>query len=352
MGLQWAFRPKRCVIEIEVMSKNGRLRKRVIFAAKLLVTTLLCMYLLAKADWTVIWSALSRANPLLILVVFGAMVFCVTISAWKWQLLLSIHGISFHLGALHRYYLVALFFNNFLPSNIGGDIYRIYKTWKNKASKTGAVIAVLLERASGMWALLFLGCISGMFLLSRESVSFSQLKTITVVFTAGLILPFICSLTFLMLYFVPSIREKLPIKVLMVYDRLGDFKRHRTRLFYVMLVSFFFHIFSFAWMMLLFHTIGADFYVAELAVTVAISNLAAMLPLSINGIGLLDGSFTYLATEFGMTYEYALTFLLLMRGFTMVISLFGCVFYIKERESASLESLRMERGKSSKECIL
>lgn len=56
------------------------------------------------------------------------------ISAYKWQWLLAVQNVRVPLPKLFTSYLVGLFFNNFLPTNIGGDVVRIADigrhTWK------------------------------------------------------------------------------------------------------------------------------------------------------------------------------------------------------------------------------
>ena len=44
----------------------------------------------------------------------------------------------------------AYFFNNFLPSAIGGDVYRIYRTLPPDGDRSRAVSAVLVERVVGL----------------------------------------------------------------------------------------------------------------------------------------------------------------------------------------------------------
>jgi glycosyltransferase 2 family protein len=70
---------------------------------------------------------------------------------------LSIHRVPFEFRTLQKYYFIAMFFNNFLPSTIGGDSYRVIKTMHNPRSRSSAVIAVLMERLTGLAALLLLG---------------------------------------------------------------------------------------------------------------------------------------------------------------------------------------------------
>jgi len=100
---------------------------------------------------------LARIPPGVMLGALIIMLLSVSISAYKWQMMLKLHGVHFSFSKLHRYYFTAVFFNNFLPTSIGGDGYRIYKTFGNPRSTSSSVIAVVMERLTGIIALLAIG---------------------------------------------------------------------------------------------------------------------------------------------------------------------------------------------------
>src|SRR2546430_687524 len=56
-------------------------------------------------------------------------------------------------------FLVAAFFNNFLPSNIGGDVVRIRDTARKAGSKTLATTVILLDRGVGVIVLFFISAV-------------------------------------------------------------------------------------------------------------------------------------------------------------------------------------------------
>src|SRR5262249_27026773 len=68
-------------------------------------------------------------------------------------LLLSAQDVHVKTNSLAGSYLVALFFNNFLPSNIGGDVIRIRDTAPEAGSKTLATAVVLVDRGLGLMGL-------------------------------------------------------------------------------------------------------------------------------------------------------------------------------------------------------
>jgi hypothetical protein len=67
--------------------------------------------------------------------------------------LLQAQGYQAPLGALSASYLVATFFNNFLPSNIGGDVIRVRDTTPLTGSTTTSLAVVAIDRILGLGAL-------------------------------------------------------------------------------------------------------------------------------------------------------------------------------------------------------
>ena len=82
-----------------------------------------------------------------------------------------------------------------------------------------------------------------------------------------------------------------------------------------------------------------------MAEKIKVCNLVAILPISINGIRLMKDPIVYAGTAFGMDYNYALTFLLRRRNPTLLISLIGGFFYIREQRNVDMEDLRRARMK-------
>src|SRR5688500_325257 len=81
------------------------------------------------------------------------------ISSWRWGVLLDAAGVPLPILRLVTSFLVATFFNNFLPSNIGGDVVRIADTAKNAGSKTVATTVVLIDRGIGLLGLVLIAAI-------------------------------------------------------------------------------------------------------------------------------------------------------------------------------------------------
>ena len=326
-------------------SKDGRRRGKVVFKA--LVTAALCALIVWHGDWTSIWTTLKNTNPLLLAAVFTGMLLGVSISAYKWQLILSIHGLHFGFDRLHRYYFTSVFFNNFLPSNIGGDVYRIYQTIRHQPNRAGAVVAVLTERLTGIWALVALAAIGGALVYAKGSFTPAWLPPVILVFTAIAILPpLLLTISTRAISWCLGVKW-FPRKLKKVLALSGDYRHHPAKTVQVIAISFGFHLFTLCWMLILSLAVGGPSSLPRLVLGTAIGNLAALIPVSLNGIGLLDGSFIYVMGDLGMPFDTALMMMLLIRGLLIPLSFIGGLFYLRERKTINLNELRSgkEEGK-------
>ena len=113
--------------------------KATVFAVlRPLVSLALLGLLFWKLGAGALWAVLSQADPVWLAAGAALVVVALLVSAWKWQLLLLAQGIEVPIPALFSSYLIGLFFNNFLPSNIGGDVLRVHDV----ARRTGHRAAV------------------------------------------------------------------------------------------------------------------------------------------------------------------------------------------------------------------
>jgi uncharacterized membrane protein YbhN (UPF0104 family) len=100
---------------------------------------------LRSTPWWTIFAA--------VLAYWGAQV----LSAWKWQLLLRARGVRIPLVTCCRWYLAGMFWNLWMPTNVGGDGARAYLCAPRCGGLSLAVSSILIERLTGFVALLLLG---------------------------------------------------------------------------------------------------------------------------------------------------------------------------------------------------
>src|SRR4029077_3114790 len=129
-------------------------RRVMVMALKLAVSVALLAWLFSRVDMGALWATARRASPLWLTIAFAIYALNVLLSVWRWWLLVDAQELDVPFKQLNASMLVALFFNNFLPSNIGGDVVRIADTAKIARSKTLAATVVLVDRIMGMMGLI------------------------------------------------------------------------------------------------------------------------------------------------------------------------------------------------------
>ena len=106
---------------------------------KLTIAITLIAVIVSRVNLDDVWSALVSADKWLISGAFLLYFVGLCVIASRWKLLLTVQGVSASFFTLVKSMLVAFFFNNFLPSTIGGDAMRAYDTWKMGGGKTQSV---------------------------------------------------------------------------------------------------------------------------------------------------------------------------------------------------------------------
>lgn len=318
-----------------------RWKRRVKLGIKLTVTVGLCTFLLWNADWSSLWESLRTANLLLGAGVILLMLAAFPLSAYKWQLLLRIHDAKVRFSRLHRYYFTAAFFNNFFPSSIGGDGYRIYRTLDDGRNRATAVVAIFLERLSGLVALLVLGLMAaGLIYLQRDD---PVARGYLLLGGSGMAAAVVGAILAWRFGWLNRLRtsSRIPAIVTTAIAQFGDLRRKpRQSVWALGGVSVIFHLHTTIYYALLLAALGAPLPFLEVILIITLTTLTGLLPITINGIGLLDGAFVYLAAHYGVGYETALSAMLIVRGVTLFCSVIGASLYFMEGSAPDRTSLR------------
>lgn len=86
------------------------------------------------------------------------------LQAYRWQLLLGIHNIKFSVGKLVRLTFIGYFFNNFLPTTVGGDVVKGYLVAKETNKIAESYVSVLMDRIMGIIGLIVIAFLMLFFL--------------------------------------------------------------------------------------------------------------------------------------------------------------------------------------------
>lgn len=223
----------------------------------------------------------------------------------RWKTVLGIfHNVP--ITGLFRSFFIGVFSSNFLPSNVGGDILRGSYLCKQGLATANVIISSVVDRFVGALATLII-CLVTLYCVSGERITtVLNPNQLSAILLSMLLLP-------LVLYFLFKV---LHIRI--------DFGRQRYALVYIMKVMKIFrdnskHIFSILFLSffstscvvfcywLLAGGLNLNISIGILFLVVPLSFIAALLPISVGGLGVREGTVIYLLTIFDQPNEQTIT---------------------------------------------
>lgn len=301
--------------------------------AKVAVSAVLLTVLILVADLGKVWGALAGFAWVWVPVILVLIAASVAVSALKWGVLLKAQGQPLGWGRLFGAYSTALFFNNFLPSSIGGDGVRILLVGKQTGNTPAVSASVVVERALATASLGLLGLGAGLVSSHPHPLALGLLGAVS---AAGLVLTGLIVSGWL----PKKIRTgtgKVARFLVEFSDSAATLRRAPGALAASFVLSLVFQGFV-AWVTGAVAA-GLNLPFAGLPDVVFITSAAsvlAMVPLGLNGYGLREGAFIVLLAPYGVAAAAALTVSVLFALSVSVYSLTGAAYWIgaKKRISA------------------
>ena len=148
------------------MAKDTSGRKRpLLLVVRLLATLLLVGIVLRAVPLGETWAALRGLIPAWVAWALVVELAVRVISILRWHLLLPPAGVRLPFTETLRLGFIALFYNNFMPSTVGGDVAKSYLAVRGGQGTTATVVAsVVVDRAVVGWgSLVVFGLIIGAF---------------------------------------------------------------------------------------------------------------------------------------------------------------------------------------------
>lgn len=143
------------------------LKKRLPLALKFLVSGLLIWFLLANVDLDAAKERVLAIAPGMVALATAIFLVQLVIGAMRWRAVLDAIGAPLPFARAVRFFFIGAFFSQTLPSSVGGDAVRIYKTWRAGLTLGAAVNGVMLERIAAVVALVALVAATQPFFLPR-----------------------------------------------------------------------------------------------------------------------------------------------------------------------------------------
>jgi glycosyltransferase 2 family protein len=306
-------------------------KRSVLLLAKIAVSVGLLSYLFSTTDLQALNRRVHGGDTGLLVGAVAIYTLILAVSTWRWRLLLRAQGYPAPLRRLSASYLVATFFNNFLPSNIGGDVIRVRDSSQLTGSKTTSLAVVAIDRMVGLSALYLLAVgayLAGGPELKRLAGAAPALAVLGVLF-GGLAYVF----------FRPGVagrlvarsgllswgwaRERFEIVQAAVHvyrqQMLAVWTAFAGSLVLQALVVWYYYAVA--------RSLRIDLPLGACFLMVPLCSLVQTVPISFNGWGLRESVFILYFGQLGLPRDTALAFSLVGAGLIVLLSLSGAVVW-------------------------
>jgi len=303
-------------------------KKVFLFLVRLLVGAGIIFFLFKLVPYQNLIEIYKASSKGYIILGLGVYFSCFIFGVLRWRLLLRALGVSVSVREVSISYLSSLFFNLFLPSLVGGDMFRGLSLSYRKKEYGKVFSSVLMDRFSGAFAM---GCIGfcayliGHRLIQAREVFFALCIFMAVLACATLV---IFSKRFFSCL-VHILRDgRFKRKIVNFHDQLYFFKNNPRvflkslgySLIIQLIVPLSFFIFSKAFFL---ETSLISFYIL-----VPIVMVIALLPISIAGLGTREAAAVYFFSTVGIAESVALGISLLNFVAMVIPSIVGGIVYV------------------------
>jgi uncharacterized membrane protein YbhN (UPF0104 family) len=286
---------------------------------RLAISVGILAWLFTRFDWTQFVQLLSGAHPGWFVVAIVLYVAAQLMSSVRWQILARPLGIVESFRTFVALYFLGMFFNLFLPSSMGGDTVRVWTLGRARGGRparfAAAALSVLAERFWGLMALLVVACVGAGFVVGQV-----PLWMIVATWSIGLAL----MSGILLLPLIGTRLEKA--RELQAALSLGTGGSERLRV--AIVCSLFVQATSAVQIYMLALALGIHAPFLVFAMVVPMITLLTMIPITVNGIGVREGSLVLLLAPVGVAQPQAVALGLLWFLMILATSLAGGVVYL------------------------
>jgi glycosyltransferase 2 family protein len=314
--------------------KQG-IKKRISLAARILASAALLGILFAVTDFRKIAGTLAGARPLWLSIGLLLIGVSVLVSAFKWRLILEAQGLKLGFWDLSGDFASGLFFNNFLPSSIGGDGVRILLVGKRSGRSGEAASSVVIDRLLAGTALGAVGLVASLF--ARHSVWWISISLAGIAIVS-VILVFVAAIGRVPRFLAN--KEGKAAEFFRGFIVAGEALRGRSGALAASFgVSVLFQLSVAAVIAASMAALGLPLPPAvDIVFVSATASFLAMVPLGINGYGLREAAYVFLLTPYGVPASSAVAVSVLFALSVSAFSLVGAVTWLVNKPSAALRA--------------
>lgn len=320
---------------------QSRYKHAALFSVKLLLSVAVLVYIARGLDLRQLRTHLVSVDPVLFVVALALIFFQTFVLNGRWELIMRALGVPLNWLAGWRILMISLWFNQVLPSSVGGDAVRMWLLRQRGVQWSEAVKGVAADRFTALIGLIVLMVAGLPLLLSRVS------NPAAILAIGGLTLAGVAGTVVLLTL------DRLP-KRLIALPAIASFVRFGALVRFLLLQSerrgllfgsaLLIHLVTAAACYALARGVGAQLSVLDAGILIPPVVLLTAVPISISGWGVREGAMVACLGLAGVPSEEALSVSLLLGAISVIVGLVGGVIWLASPERGSYSADKAARA--------
>jgi len=291
-------------------------KKNIIIFIKAFISLIPIYLILKNIDLNITFDLIANIGLLYLFSAIAILLLQILLMSYRWKIVLDALNINISFKDTIRIFWIGLFFNQILPSSIGGDAMRGYYLYQRGHTVIKTSQGILIDRIIGLIALITLIIITlplGLELVSSDNARLGLILIITSSIVTLTLLLNIDRITLLIKKwdFMNSVSLIMGVAKNNIFSRNPGLK--------LLLISLLVHFLSILTMIILSIGMQLELKTIGLLIIVPVVTLLMMIPISIAGWGIREGAMVIGLGFLGVGSENAFA-LSLVYGFLMLIT--------------------------------
>ena len=306
------------------------MKQTVLTIVRLLVVVVLGWWLATRVDWNEFAATYARLRPLEALAGLAVLWGGLVVAVWRWHVVLVALGSPLTTWETARLFASGLFLSLFLPTGIGGDVYRLARVQRGGFGIRRGAVSLAYERGIGLLALLLV--VAPAVVLNPNTRDFA---TLAAALGGG---------AFALLFAFRVWGHVIFGAISERSTRLGALFGPEVRgallhvFWQVLLSSFAIHATTVATCALFAHALGVRLSIPDALALIPLVILAGQLPIAPGGLGIREAAFVFFLGRVGVPESEAFAVGLAWLMALYLTGLVGGILFLFERRAAGPEA--------------
>ncbi|KPK41359.1 MAG: hypothetical protein AMJ78_05735 [Omnitrophica WOR_2 bacterium SM23_29] len=293
------------------------------------VAFLALLFWVGRKDFPAIARVLRNANISFFILAALLNIINVAILASRLKKILAVQGLNLNFKEAIYLNFIGLFFNNFLPTSVGGDLVKAYYATKKTSKKLESFSSVFFDRFFGFLSIGLLALLGIIFLnrgIKDKSLLWGSVIFLIVVFSTFIIFlnKTLAKVLFSRLLGLSIFREGSKLRRL--YNAINAYKAHKVIIAQLIGISLVAQLVFVVAVYVLIKGLSQNISFLYLLLIIPLVSVASMVP-SINGLGVREGAYIYFLSEF-INKESAFAVSILILAIIFITSFVGGILYL------------------------